>query len=232
MYEKPIEENKYRKISSFIDPLNVQHYGIGVDTFKDEFAFSGSKGTICVFKKSCIINGVETGLYPVAMFVGRPRLLVHLYEEVLKACLWYGAKANFELDAGTQYYNYFSERGCNGFLQWTPKIAIDPIKAGDKKIKPGTQSADPFALQAQLEYCKKYIDGDIPGGYNGHVHKIVFPELLQQLIDYNHSARTPYDQVISLMMAILPMMGILDITETPKYKPKAILPKYAIKIPA
>lgn len=232
LFEEPEKPNKFDIGANYVHPRNELAYTIGVDTFKDEFAFSGSKGTICVMKRSKIVNGEQVGLYPVAMFVGRPRLLVHLYDEVLKACLWFGTKANFELDAGTQYYNYFVERGANTFLQWTPKIAIDPIKAGDKKIKPGTQSADPFALQAQLEYCKKYIDGDIPGGYNGHVHKIVFPELLQQLIDYNHSARTPYDQVISLMMAILPMMGTLDITETPKYKPKAILPKYAIKIPA
>lgn len=232
LWEEPEEKNKFNLTANFVDPKNELAYTIGVDTFKDEFAFAGSKGTICVMKRSKIVDGIETGLYPVAMFVGRPRLLVHLYDEVLKSCLFYGCKANFELDAGTQYYNYFVERGAQTFLQWTPKIAIDPVKKGEKKIKPGTQSADPFALQAQLEYCKKYIDGDIPGGYNGHVHKIVFPDLLQQLIDYNHSERTPYDQVISLMMAILPMMGTYDLTAEVKYKPKSVLPKYAIKIPA
>lgn len=229
LWEEPKKKNNFRTSVNFIEPLNNLRYGGGVDTFKDEFAFSGSKGTICIFKKSWVIEGEETGLYPVLMYVGRPRLLVHLYDEVLKACMWYGCKVNFELDAGTQYYNYFNEKMAGSFLEWTPKIAIDPVKK-ERKIKPGTQSADPFQLQQQLEICKTYIDGNIPGGYNGHVHKIAYPDLLQQLIDYNHSERTPYDIVISLMMSLLPAYaGAVKKVEFSDI-PKKVLPQYKIKM--
>ena len=231
LWEAPIEQNKFRRTGDYIEPLNTLAYGIGVDTFKDEFAYAGSKGTICVFKKSLTQDGEEKGMYPVLLYIGRPRLLVHLYDEVLKACLWYGCKVNFEVDAGTQYYNYFRERGAGDLLEWTPKIAIDPVKR-DKKLKPGTQSADPFQLQQQLEVCKTYIDGSKNDDYTGHVHRIVFPQLLEQLIDYNHSERTPYDIVIALMMSILPALGSTQESDLIDFKPKKLIPSYRLKIPA
>ena len=230
LYGPPKVENKFRVFGEYYEPLNTSDYSIGVDTFKDEFAFAGSKGTICVFKKSKIIEGEETGMYPVLLYVGRPRLLVHLYDEVIKACMWYGSKVNFELDAGTQYYNYFRERGCGAFLEWTPKVAIDPTKP-EKKLKPGTQSADPFQLQQQLELCKVYIDGVKNENYTGHVHRIPYPQLLQQLLDYDHSARTPYDIVIALMMALLPAMGSNSEPEIFNFKPKILIPRYTVKLP-
>jgi len=231
LWETPLQENRFRVIGDYIEPLNTLHYSIGVDTFKDEFAYAGSKGTICVFKKSLIEEGEEKGMYPVLLYIGRPRLLVHLYDEVMKACMWYGCKVNFELDAGTQYYNYFRERGAGDLLEWTPKIAIDPVKR-DRKLKPGTQSADPFQLQQQLEVCKTYIDGSRNDNYTGHVHRIVYPVMLEQLIDYNHSERTPYDIVISLMMSILPAMGSTQESDMIDFKPKKLLPQYRISLRA
>lgn len=230
LYEPPIKENKFKVFGEYYEPQNTERYSIGVDTFKDEFAFAGSKGTICVFKKSNIIEGEETGMYPVLFYIGRPRLLVHLYDEVIKACMWYGAKVNFELDAGTQYYNYFRERGCGMFLEWTPKVAIDPTKP-EKKLKPGTQSADPFQLQQQLELCKVYVDGVKNDNYTGHVHRIPYPQLIQQLLDYDHSARTPYDIVIALMMALLPAMGSTSEPDFFDFKPKVLIPRYPVKLP-
>ena len=76
-----------------------------------------------------------------------------------------------------------------------------------KPLKPGSQSADPFQLAAQLQVAKMYIDGTSNEGYNGHVHRIMYPSLLKQLLKYDHAKRTPYDQVISLMMCLLCVIG-------------------------
>ena len=164
--------------------------------------------------------------------MGKPRLMQHLWENALMACMWYGAKINFEIDAGSSYYDYFVAKDANSFLEWTPKIAIDKTKK-HPLIKPGTESANPFQFSMQLEVCKKYIDGTMIDGYNGNVHRVVFPILLKQLLEYNHSDRTKSDIVISLMMALLPCFGTIDYEEQkPTLSIKKIIPYKKIKMPA
>lgn len=227
LLEKPEKENHYNHIGSF-QALNTIRYSIGVDTIKSGFTINGSTATICVFKKSHIINGEECGLYPVALYMGKPRLMQHLYEEVLKACMWYGAKVNFEIDAGTAFFDFFIEKNAQEMLEWTPRIAVD-ITARKKVIKPGTESANPFQMAMQLEVAKKYFDGTIPGGYNGNVHRVKFPIMLHQALEYNHSDRTKSDVIISLMMALLPCFGSTEMLSYENTKVKQILPTYKIK---
>lgn len=117
-------------------------------------------------------------------------------------------------------------------LEWTPKFAQDPVKFTPAKYKPGTQSADPYQLSAQLQAAKMYIDGTNPDVYNGHVHRIVFPTLLNQLLKYDHSNRTPSDQVIALMMALLPVLGESEVQKPKNIKPKQVLQTYKIKLTA
>lgn len=231
-YEKPIKENNFKYNAGRFEPLNKSIYQIGVDTTKDDFALHGSKPTICVFKKSLIIEGVETGNYPVAYYIDKTRLDVHFDDEVLKACLWYGCTANYEIDARTDFYKFFWKQGANEMLEWTPKFAQNPVNFTPAKYKPGTQSGDPYQLAAQLQAAKMYIDGVDPDKYNGHVHRIVFPTLLAQLLKYDHSARTPSDQVIALMMALLPVLGESEMQKPNAAKPKGVLPTFKIKISA
>lgn len=230
LLEVPKKENHYDHRGS-IQALNTARYSIGVDTIKSGFATGGSTATICVFKKSHIIDGEETGLYPVALYMGKPRLMQHLYEQVLMACIWYGTKVNFEIDAGTSFYDYFVAKDAQKMLEWTPRIAID-VTARRRVIKPGTESANPYQFAMQLEVAKKYFDGTIVGGYNGNVHRVMFPIVLTQGLEYNHSDRTKSDVIISLMMALLPCFGSTDILEEPPQKIKSILPQYKIKISA
>lgn len=230
LLEEPIKPNNFRYSGGTFDPLNKHLYQIGVDTTKDDFALHGSKPTICVFKKSLIIEGEEKGMYPVAFYIDKTRLDVHFDDEVLKACQWYGCTANYEIDARTDFYKYFWKQGANSMLEWTPKFVQDPVKFTPAKYKPGTQSADPYQLAQQLQAAKMYIDGTNPDTYNGHVHRIKFPTLLSQLLKYDHSARTPFDQVIALMMALLPILGEAELPKKEEQKPKMILPQYKIRL--
>lgn len=230
LLEKPEKENLFDHRGR-MRPLNTSRYSIGVDTIKSGFTTGGSTATICVFKKSHIVEGVEKGLYPVALYMGKPRLMQHLFDEVLKACLWYGAKVNFEIDAGSSYYDYFVASDADLFLEWTPRIAIDPTKR-HPLIKPGTESGNPYQFAMQLEVAKKYFDGTIPDGYNGNVHRVVFPIMLRQGLEYNHSDRTKSDVLISMMMALLPCFGSLDYIDPAPLKPKRILRTYKLKIAA
>lgn len=228
LFESPEKTNLFDHRGR-MRPLNTSRYSIGVDTIKSGFTTGGSTATICVFKKSHIVEGVEKGLYPVALYMGKPRLMQHLFDEVLKACLWYGAKVNFEIDAGSSYYDYFVASDADLFLEWTPRIAIDPTKR-HPLIKPGTESGNPYQFAMQLEVAKKYFDGTIPDGYNGNVHRVVFPIMLRQGLEYNHADRTKSDVLISLMMALLPCFGSLDYIDPAPLKPKRLLPTYKLKM--
>lgn len=228
LYERPMEENKVVMRSGAYHANNTGQYVIGVDTYKNIFAQAGSLGTICVFKKSCIVNGVETGLYPVAFFAGRPRLIRLFNYEVFKACRWYGCKANFEIDAGTWFYEDFMALDALPLLEWTP--ALDPIRR-KPLIKPGTESANPFQLAKQLEVAKMFYDGTDINGYNGNTHRVVFVDLLKQSLEYSHDERTPYHLVIALMMALLPVLAITK-RPIPPQKPRQLLPTYKVKIAA
>ncbi len=230
--ELPNKANHFSsRQGTFYEPLNHMLYQIGVDTVKDSDAINGSKPRILVMKKSCIVNGVETGMYPVAMWLSDARLDVHFDEQVLLACKLFGCKANYEIDARGDYYRYFSKENCGSFLNWTPKMLQNPVKRGGFKPEPGTRSGDPFQLSMQLQIAKAAIDGTDSEVYNGHVHKIKFISLLKQLLKYDHSNRTPYDEVIAFMMALSAMFGEQQNVVFPQGTRK-LLPVHRITMPA
>lgn len=226
--------NKTNHFSSrggnYYEPLNKSLYQIGVDTTKDMATINGSKPVIIVMKKSCIVEGEETGLYPVAMWIADTRLDIHFDEQVLLACKLYGCTANYEIDARGDYYRYFSKENCGSFLEWTPTVARNPVKRNNK-IEPGTRSGDPFQLSMQLQVAKMYVDGTDNEIYNGHIHRIKYITLLKQLLKYDHSNRTPFDQCIALFMALLPMFGEQQKPVIPAGMRK-LLPQYKLKVPA
>ena len=228
--ELPNKSNHFLDRGSIIEPLNKSMYQIGVDTTKDIVTINGSKPVIVVFKKSCIVEGEEMGMYPVAMWIADTRLDIHFDEQVFLACLLYGCTANYEIDARADYYRYFGKMNALAFLEWTPKIAQNPVKK-NFKVEPGSRSGDPFQLAMQLQICKMYIDGTDNDVYNGHVHRIKFITLLKQLMKYDHANRTPFDQVIALMMALLPIFGEIQMPVIPA-QIRQVLPRHKIKIPA
>lgn len=202
--EKPDIPNNYKLYGRQLEPLSSSIYSLGADTYKNIFAINGSDGAISIIKKSIIKNGKETGLYPVAFFVGRPKLIKQFNWQAFLGCLWYGAKINYELDAGSWFYEDFLEWNALRFLEWTPAVDLTNPRY---KIKPGTESGNPFQLAKQLEVAKMYFDGTSLHEYNGNVHRVNYIPLLKQGLEYNHSERTPYHLVVSFMMALLPMLG-------------------------
>lgn len=228
--ELPNKHNHFSDRGNLIEPLNKSMYQIGVDTTKDIATINGSKPVIVVFKKSCIVEGEEMGMYPVAMWIADTRLDIHFDEQVFLACLLYGCTANYEIDARADYYRYFGKMNALAFLEWTPKIAQNPVKK-NFKVEPGSRSGDPFQLAMQLQIGKMYVDGTDNEVYNGHVHRIKFITLLKQLLKYDHANRTPFDQVIALFMALLPIFGEIQNPVIPA-QVRQILPRHKIKIPA
>jgi len=72
-------------------------------------------------------------MYPVAMYLAETRLDIHFDEQVLLACKLYGCTANYEIDARGDYYRYFCKESCQLFLEWTPNVAMNPVKRNPKR---------------------------------------------------------------------------------------------------
>jgi hypothetical protein len=229
--EFPDQDNCYLDRNGTLEPLNSIMYSGGADTYKNIFAEKGSDGAICVTKKSCIIDGVETGLLPVLFFVGRPKLIKQFNRAMFLVCLYYGCKINIEIDAGTWFYEDFLEWDALQFLEWSP--AVDLTKP-NFKILPGTQSGNPFELAKQLEVAKLFYDGNSLTSYNGNVHRCTFLPQLKEGLRYNHSERTPFHLTVCFMMSLLPLLGRPRPRggERPSSKPKHILPQRKIKLPS
>lgn len=224
----PNKPNHFKESGGYLEPLNKALYQIGVDTTQDRIAVAGSNPAITVFMKSCIVNGEETGMYPVAIWISPTRLDIHFDEEVLKACLWYGCEANYEIDRRTDFYRYFLKENCGAFLTWTPKLLMNPLKP-NKKPEYGSRSGDPFQLAQMLQISKWYIDGDSNEVYNGHVHRLKSIPMLKQALEYNHLDRTKSDLFVSLQMALVACFGEMQNPVIPNNRPKNILPTYKIE---
>ena len=228
--EEPSKPNAFSDRNGYLEPLNKIAYQIGVDTTQDRVAVSGSNPAICVFKKSCIIDGEETGMYPVALWISPTRLDIHFDDEVRKAALWYGCEANYEIDRRTDFYRFFCKENCQAFLTWTPKIMMNPLKR-NKQIEYGSRSGDPFQLAQMLQISKLWADGDDRENYNGHIHRCKFKVLIEQGLHYNHLDRTKSDLWVSLQMALVPVFGEMQIpVKVQSGTPKMLLPQYKIKM--
>jgi hypothetical protein len=227
--EFPEKPNNYSVRGGFISALNELLYSGGADTYKNIFAVNGSDGAICVFKKSQLNDkGEEVGLYPVFFFEGRPRLIKQFNRIAFLVCLYFGCKINYEIDAGTWFYEDFMEWNALELLEWTP--AVDPTKP-NFKITPGTESANPFQLAKQLEVAKLYFDGNSITNYNGNGHRVTYIPLLKQALGYNHEERTPYHTIVCFMMALLPVFAkIVPAKSAHQVQPRNILPTFKIKM--
>jgi hypothetical protein len=225
--ETPNKLNLFTERGGYLEPLNKHLYQVGVDTTQDRIAIQGSNPAITVFKKSCIINGEETGMYPVALWISPTRLDVHFDEEVLKACMWYGCTANYEIDRRTDFYRYFCKENSQAFLEWTPRVLMNPLKP-TKKQEYGSRSGDPFQLAQMLQISKWYVDGDSNEVYNGHIHRVKSIPMLKQILKYDHLDRTKSDLFVSLQMALVACFGEIQAPIIPQ-RPIKILQTYKIE---
>lgn len=150
-------------------------------------------GSCYVFERLDINDPENTGL-PIARYLDRPRLKSLFHDEMLKASVFWGYKACYENDVGDDFVDYFTNKGFKGYLMRTPESAIDKNRRRTVS-KFGVTSGDAFAMARQLDTCITYVEN--------YCNKIVFMELLEELLQYDHEHRTPYDQTVAFMISLL-----------------------------
>ena len=185
---KNIVENGLKK------PSNTSSFAIGVDPFASTIITGeqGSNGVAYVYRKHDINDPEDSGLV-VCRYADRPPLKSIFHDQVILMCEYYGCKANYESDV-EDYYEYFINKGYRNYVMWRPKSTIDPNRK-NKKVKYGTPSKDPFALQKHFDTVYDYVEL--------HCNKIYYEELILDLISYKHAKRTKYDDTVAFGMSLL-----------------------------
>lgn len=188
------EKNKMKETDGLRSPGNSHKYVSGIDPFKSSvISGSGSMGACYVFERLDSADP-NNSCMPIAEYVDRPRLKSLFHDEMLKAAIFWGYKACYENDVGDDFVDYFMNKGFKGYLMRTPESAVDRNRKRTVQ-KYGVTSGDAFAMARQLDTCIAYIEN--------HCHKIYFNDLLEELLQYDHENRTPYDRTVAFMISLL-----------------------------
>ena len=188
------ESNKNIIENGFKKPSNASSFAIGVDPFASTIITGeqGSNGVAYVYRKHDHQDPEDSGLC-VIRYSDRPPLKSIFHDNIIMLCEYFGCKANYESDV-EDYYEYFINKGYKNYVMWRPKSTIDPNRK-NKKVKYGTPSKDPFALQKHFDTVYDYVEL--------HCDKIYFIELIEDLIGYKHAKRTKYDDTVAFGMSLL-----------------------------
>lgn len=231
IYELPKNPNNFeidwdKKICR---PLNTLEYCGGVDTFRmDSTEALGSKGVIFIGSKLDVSkpDGLNGGI-PCAYYIGRPNLTEFFWKEVLLATMYWGCIASVESDATQEIRKYFNntmkneiDLNCLPLLGRRPDAAIDPNRVTKLKNIYSIPSADPFVFSKQIELCQIYVEK--------YIHKIYFPELLDDMKKFNPDKRTKRDLTMGFMMMLLSMTGQSK-ARMNDYKGEKLIQEYILK---
>jgi hypothetical protein len=189
-------------------PGNAHKFVSGIDPFKSSvISGKGSMGVCYVFER---MNPADpnNSCMPIAEYVDRPRLKSLFHDEMLKAAVFWGYKACYENDVGDDFVDYFTNKNFKQYLMRTPESAIDKNRKRSVS-KFGVTSGDMFAMARQLDTCISYIEN--------HCDKIVFIDLLEELLQYDHENRTPFDRSVAFMISLLSGVGLETVKEERKF---------------
>lgn len=171
---------------------------IGVDGYSNTQGGKeyGSKLSGWIFVKYDSSNPQNTGLF-VGHIYGRPNEKDDMYNQILLAAEYYGFPTYFEFVAD-DWYTYFKNRGRLGYLPKFPKNSIDPVKL--KKDPEGKDRhrgfpTTPFALVKQNDSMMTFVEH--------HCDKILYDELLEDLLKFRPFKRTPSDRTVSAMITLV-----------------------------
>lgn len=214
------EINKFSEINGFKTPLFAHKYKLGADPYRNTIiSGKGSMGTIVIFSNLDMGDPENTGM-PIAVYRGRPRLKSMFYKEIYMATRYYSCRACIESDID-DFIEHFSNWKALGFLRKTPRCMMAPGKKKENVFY-GVKSADPFALNKELELAQQYV--------MNHCHKIWFRNIIEDMIEYDHSDRTKSDLTVAVMMALADMAGDFTSQKKEESPPKKFIETYELKL--
>jgi hypothetical protein len=187
-------------------PMNDRYFGVGGDPIKFNKTAdprASKAGAIGIRKYDANIDKDK----PLAEWITHMTCFEYMHrpeefeiygEDMIKACRYYGCSINPESNV-TTLDQYFSMRGYSEFL--TRRHDFDDTILAGKKDQTGVTS-QPETITNYVQRIQSFV--------NRHGHRIPFPRLLKQLLDFDPTNTTKSDLVVSLGYALLEIEKIID----------------------
>lgn len=185
LFEKEQDSNNIIRRGGLYYPNNTLRFTMGVDPVDHNQTEDGrmSMGAGLVMQKYSAVNEEDPYNHAfVAKYVHRPDAVSVLYEDMLKAAVYYGANILFENNK-IGMLNYFNDRGYEHFLIWLPERTQRGIAATTR------------AHQEIAELTEEYI--------NNNIDKVYFKDLINDWINFDLSKTTKFDLAMAAGYALI-----------------------------
>jgi hypothetical protein len=169
----------------------------------DPYAFntaesSDSLGSLFVFKR--IKNMSEPYNLPVCQYTCRPDKMEDFHDNVVKILAYYKAKVLYENNI-RGFFEYADRKGYLNFLLAPPRGVVKDILP-NSKVDRGKGIHMVKEIKDFMENCiKNYIEDNCGATEDSDMGKIMFPDLLEELIRYNNTGN--FDRVIAFGLCLI-----------------------------
>lgn len=197
-------------------PANQHMVRGGADPFAVDVAlYGGSKGGFHLKTTALAADGVPV-LTTILEYVFRPPLARIFSEDVLKACIFYGASLLCESNI-KNLIDYFEENGFTYYLIDRPSFTYGKNASRSLKKEKGIPTATQNVIMHHLEMLNIGILEEIGENESGKMGEFPFMKTLSQLQQYNLANRSALDSVVSWGYANVAVhLGLNEIKERNK----------------
>lgn len=208
---------EYRDGKTLYFPRNDRMFTIGTDPIRygrSDDPRSSKASAYAFYKFDMNIDGmslaaaVEAGVAKshnfIAEYLYRPDEFSTYGEDMIMACRYFGCSICAE-DTIESLRQHFDSRGYGMFVMYKANFSSDVLMRGEKEAWKGIKPDD--------EVIHKYVSYLINFVLK-HGHRIIFPDLIEQMMEFTIKERTKYDAVVGAGFTLLGTeMNIRDYDE-------------------
>ena len=160
-------------------------------------------------------------------YIARPQTAEIFFEDVLKACVFYGMPILIENNKPRLLY-HFKNRGYRSYCLNRPDKHYNKLSKTEKELG-GIPNSSEAVKQAHASAIESYIDANIGMKENNEMGDCVFTRTLEDWAKFDISNRTKFDASISSGLAIMACQKHLYIPQQKVSKIKINFARYSNK---
>jgi len=160
-------------------------------------------------------------------YIARPQTAEIFFEDVLKACVFYGMPILIENNKPRLLY-HFKNRGYRGFCMNRPDKQYTKLSKTERELG-GIPNSSEDVKQAHASAIESYIEQKIGMRDDLEMGDMVFTRTLEDWAKFDISNRTKYDASISSGLAIMATQKHLYLPEKKVSKIKVNFARYSNK---
>ena len=160
-------------------------------------------------------------------YIARPQTAEIFFEDVLKACVFYGMPILIENNKPRLLY-HFKNRGYRGFCMNRPDKVYTKLSKTEKELG-GIPNSSEDVKQAHASAIESYIEQKVGMNKEYEMGDMIFTRTLEDWAKFDITNRTKYDASISSGLAIMATQRHLYLPEKKVSKIKVNFARYSNK---